>query len=124
MLTAELRLEDVPGRPKIEGEAGRYGGDEFCIMFPHTPAAQASVAIDRLRARIAGFDFTYATEPISFTMSAGIAELSPDATLKDLMDAADCALYEAKTLGRNRVIVSVRYPAKRISIQNEAACTS
>ena len=60
LLTAEIRLEDVPGRPRAQGEASRYGGDEFCIMFPHTPAAQAFGAISRLRAAIAGFPFIYA----------------------------------------------------------------
>lgn len=88
---------------------GRFGGEEFTVLLPHTTAAEAQEITERLRENIAagtvltGQDGT-GQRPVSVTVSIGIAAL--DAACHDLtslLAAADAALYRAKKTGRNRV---------------------
>jgi diguanylate cyclase (GGDEF)-like protein len=86
--------------------AARYGGEEFCVLALGTSGAGAEVFANRLRAMIASTPFPIKdNESISVTCSIGVAELNDriqDA--KHLLEAADQALYQAKRLGRNRVV--------------------
>jgi diguanylate cyclase (GGDEF)-like protein len=89
------------------GFAGRYGGEEFCLLLPNTePAASAgdrrNGARDRARPRPAA----YHLQPRTVTVSVGVAATLPsDAqTPGDLIEAADAALYAAKHRGRNTVV--------------------
>ncbi len=82
---------------------GRYGGEEFIIILPNTPIDVASSLLDRLRVRFAGLTQGIPGQTFHATFSAGIA-CHPDYDDKDeLLSAADDALYQAKTHGRNRV---------------------
>jgi diguanylate cyclase (GGDEF)-like protein/PAS domain S-box-containing protein len=88
--------------------AGRYGGDEFCIVFPNTDAARAVLVTERIRRSLAVAAFV-APGGGHFRASAtfGVAELAGCAPEVDaLIERADAALYKAKDLGRNR-----SYPA-------------
>lgn len=81
----------------------KYGGDEFTIILPQTPADGALTAADRLRAAIAEHAFPMAV-PGQITISAGVATFPPDGDdVASLIRAADVALYAAKRNGRNRV---------------------
>ncbi|MDX2967706.1 GGDEF domain-containing protein [Kribbella solani] len=89
---------------------GRLGGEEFAILLPRTPAADAALAAERIRRRIAGLAVTITTAggPLlcdTITCSIGAATY-PDSgtTLDELQIAADLAMYHAKDLGRNRVV--------------------
>jgi diguanylate cyclase (GGDEF)-like protein len=91
---------------------GRFGGEEFTVLLPHTGAAQAREITERLRGKIAdqtiltGQDGAAGQHPVSVTVSIGIAGLGADCRdLTSLLAAADAALYEAKHTGRNRVCV-------------------
>jgi len=96
ILRASLREEDVPGR---------YGGEEFGILLPDTPAAGAEVIAERIRRRIEGAALT--KSGLRATVSIGIAELGPqDIDYTVGISHADRALYAAKERGRNR---SVRF---------------
>jgi len=86
---------------------GRYGGDEFIILFPSTTIDGAHNALKRLIKSIAADDFSSCDET-RYTVSIGLASLLPhqhELTLADLIDKADKALYAAKEGGRNRIFV-------------------
>jgi diguanylate cyclase (GGDEF)-like protein len=77
--------------------AARIGGDEFALIAPNTAASAALALAERVRALVA-------ENAVGITISVGVATLGddcPDAAA--LMHAGDAALYQAKTLGRNRV---------------------
>jgi diguanylate cyclase (GGDEF)-like protein len=82
--------------------ACRYGGEEFCVLLPDTPARAAAAVAERLRASVQG---GLSGAP-GITISVGYACLaagefpSPD----KLFEAADAALYAAKAAGRNCVV--------------------
>jgi diguanylate cyclase (GGDEF)-like protein len=84
----------------------RYGGEEFCIVFPDTDAAGARTALGALAAKLGDVAVAWDGETLSgFTFSAGVATLTRDgSTFVALVDAADRALYEAKAAGRNRIV--------------------
>jgi diguanylate cyclase (GGDEF)-like protein len=86
---------------------GRFGGEEFTILLPHTGAAEAMAVADRLRASLARYPFPAGEDrdPLHVTVSIGVAATLDPAgqDLTDLLTAADAALYTAKTGGRNTV---------------------
>ncbi|MET0118859.1 MAG: sensor domain-containing diguanylate cyclase [Sedimenticola sp.] len=86
--------------------AGRYGGDEIIVVLPETSASQAVELAERLRKRIADERFTMVeNEPLNITVSLGIATYPDNAMQqKELMRAADDAMYKAKESGRNLVV--------------------
>jgi diguanylate cyclase len=78
---------------------GRYGGEEFLVLFPNTELEKAQRAADRIRQNIENHVFDGVGR---ITLSGGIAE-HRGATAKELIDQADKALYAAKTNGRNQI---------------------
>ena len=86
---------------------GRYGGEEFGIVLPHTDLARAVVLAERLRDQIEHHAFVVDGGSVRITVSVGIAQI-PDKTIgtvPEWMAAADAALYEAKGCGRNGVVI-------------------
>ncbi|HEY7368572.1 MAG TPA: GGDEF domain-containing protein, partial [Thermoanaerobaculia bacterium] len=82
----------------------RVGGDEFAVLTPEAGTDGARILAERLRARIANHEFSYAGTPFRITCSFGLAEF--DGGMKgpqELYEAADRALYRAKKGGRNAV---------------------
>ena len=98
-LGAGLRLTDT---------VGRYGGEEFCLMFPCTTLAEAPDLAERIRIQIeteAG-ERVRAAPRLVITVSCGISSTALGArTPLELIDQADKALYAAKEGGRNCVMV-------------------
>lgn len=81
---------------------GRWGGEEFLIVCPHTSLEGGATVAEHLRSHIEAMD-TALSRPV--TASFGVAHMrSPD--VEDVVREADAALYRAKDEGRNRVIVS------------------
>ncbi|MGE5624099.1 MAG: two-component regulator propeller domain-containing protein [Bacillota bacterium] len=83
---------------------GRYGGEEFVVLLPETPAALAFETAERLRKRIEELSIPARGQDIRLTVSIGVA--TADASIESvaaLVNQADRALYEAKRSGRNRV---------------------
>jgi diguanylate cyclase (GGDEF)-like protein len=97
VLKAELRLEDV---------ACRYGGEEFCILLPQTPINEAAAIAERIRRKIADAQYPFGkNQPLGqVTISIGISTLSRHVdTSVAVIEAADRALYKAKSKGKNRI---------------------
>jgi diguanylate cyclase (GGDEF)-like protein len=82
---------------------GRYGGEEFLLLLPDTPDNAAAHILDRLRAIIAGLDWSAFSLGMRITISAGVATLRPDETPDAFLARADSALYTAKARGRDRI---------------------
>jgi diguanylate cyclase (GGDEF)-like protein len=86
---------------------GRYGGEEFVVLFPGARRAQALAAADNVRRAIATHEFAFGfDQPLGFvSVSGGVAECPEDGSdAATLVRAADEALYRAKEEGRNRVL--------------------
>lgn len=85
---------------------GRVGGEEFAVLLLQMTLPEALDVAERLRLEIAERKVSLPEgDSISFTVSIGLAMLSDqDKQLGDLFKKADLALYEAKRLGRNRVV--------------------
>jgi diguanylate cyclase (GGDEF)-like protein len=74
----------------------RWGGEEFALLLPGCSADQATALIERLRG----------TLPDDVTFSAGVSAGDGTTAPRTLVDAADQALYHAKSSGRDRVSVA------------------
>ena len=84
----------------------RVGGEEFAVLCPETTVDKGRQLAEKVRQQIATEAILYAGFEVSVTCSIGVAELGASRNSHDaLYDAADRALYEAKTEGRDRVIV-------------------
>ncbi|HVX96419.1 MAG TPA: sensor domain-containing diguanylate cyclase [Polyangia bacterium] len=82
---------------------GRYGGEEFVIVFPETTLEEAGVVAERLRAAVAGSPVEVGGDALSVTVSIGLAAHTSGQNRDKLLQRADAALYAAKEDGRNRV---------------------
>jgi len=86
----------------------RYGGEEFALLLPETNSVGAYRVAQRVRKAVeaARYFAGSPSEVVKLTISLGVAVLPQDAQFKrDLIEAADAALYEAKRSGRNRVVL-------------------
>jgi diguanylate cyclase (GGDEF)-like protein len=100
LVARSLRTEDL---------AGRWGGEEFVVVLPHTTLDEAMVVAERLRADIAAATVELGNGGDSVTLSVSIGVAAHQGELPDvLVHRADLALYDAKNSGRDRVCVAQR----------------
>jgi diguanylate cyclase (GGDEF)-like protein len=92
-IVSELRAGDV---------AGRWGGEEFLVILPHTDLEGTIHTGDRIRAAVAAQPFNMAGAVAHVTVSGGCAA-GVSQTVESLVHTADVGLYEAKASGRNCV---------------------
>ena len=90
--------------------AGRYGGDEFLLIFPESTCEQGREILTRIKTLMSNFQITSSfllhKNTISLTFSAGLASFSPyNKTMDALINSADKALYQAKKEGKNRISI-------------------
>lgn len=81
----------------------RWGGEEFLIILPQTSAEQANIIAEKIRSSVEQHTVNFLSQQINVTISIGISQLSEDQSIDELINTADKCLYQAKTLGRNRV---------------------
>jgi diguanylate cyclase (GGDEF)-like protein len=89
------------------GFAGRYGGEEFCLLIPNAEASRAIDIGEMVRAAVLDLALPHATSSHQYvSVSIGVACTRPNASQSpsDLIEAADAALYAAKHRGRNTVV--------------------
>ena len=84
----------------------RWGGEEFVVVLPETDLAGAQRFAERLRRTIEA----HSVGDMHTSASCGVATMLPDDNVEELVGAADQALYQAKTNGRNRTESAVRGP--------------
>ena len=85
---------------------GRYGGEEFTILMPEADSERAVMVAERIRQAIESTDVSHLVTGRNITVSVGVATFPQHGTKpKELMEAADIALYRSKGGGRNRVSV-------------------
>ncbi len=83
------------------GMAARYGGEEFVILMPDTPLQQAELQCEYLRAAVGLLPIG-----LPITISIGLAVHRIGESSDETLRRADAALYQAKALGRDRVVVA------------------
>ena len=98
-------------------QVGRWGGEEFLVMFPQTRLDEAHASMERLRKALNAWRLPdHPTMQMSF--SAGLVQAEPDDTLDQLVERADKTMYQAKASGRNR---SVWAPAVALGLYGDSA---
>jgi len=96
----------LPGVLREYDSAGRFGGEEFVVLLPHTRAVDAFRIADRIRDHISGLSLRAPDgQAVQVTVSVGVAALDAGSRreLGELLSAADAAMYRAKRDGRNQV---------------------
>ena len=84
---------------------GRWGGEEFVLVFPDTDLDGARVVLARLLSTFRSVPIGTRAGPIHITASVGVTALdSADSRTADLLRRADWALYSAKRSGRDRLV--------------------
>lgn len=99
VITGEIRRSDI---------LARYGGEEFVLIMPSTSCEQAIRKVEAIREKLARHNIPLPrTDGLTarLTMSAGVSLFPEDGvTADELVDGADERLFEAKNMGRNRVV--------------------
>ena len=83
---------------------GRYGGEEFVILLPGSDVAAAEAVIVRVQRALTRRFFMHNNERVLIAFSAGLAQTRDAESWDAVLDRTDRALYEAKRLGKNRVV--------------------
>lgn len=83
----------------------RYGGEEFVLVFPNTNSEQALQRAESIRKVVEATPFNMQGEPVSVSVSIGVALLAPGEDPESLFSRADKQLYLAKESGRNKALI-------------------
>jgi diguanylate cyclase (GGDEF)-like protein len=101
---AARRRERLAARLRKSDTLARIGGDEFAVLLPQCPVAQARAIAEKLRATVGDYVLSWHGE--TFRVGASIGLVLVDGTHAnggEVLRAADAACYAAKREGRNRV---------------------
>jgi diguanylate cyclase (GGDEF)-like protein/PAS domain S-box-containing protein len=107
-LTLRRLVQVCQATLRAEDTVGRLGGEEFAILLPESARNKALEVAERLCRAIASAEVPLEGKaPLRFTTSIGVATLAQeDSDISLVLGRADKALYEAKSAGRNRVVVA------------------
>jgi len=83
---------------------GRWGGEEFVLVFPNADRDVAAAACERIRDALHR-EVQGATVP-PFTASFGVADTEQAGSLDELLELADQAMFHAKAAGRDQVVIA------------------
>ena len=105
-LALQIAAHSLKGALRSADIASRYGGEEFCILLPQTSMAEAGVIAERIRQKVANTHFPHGKlQPLGrVSISIGVASYSPIInSAETVIAAADRALYQAKSNGKDRI---------------------
>ncbi len=105
-LALQITAHCLKGALRQADVASRYGGEEFCILLPQTGMVEAGVIADRIRDRVSTTHFPHGkSQPLGHvTISVGVSTFTKNVdTPENIIAAADRALYQAKSMGKDRV---------------------
>jgi diguanylate cyclase (GGDEF)-like protein len=85
----------------------RFGGEEFVIIMADTNHEGAEECAHRIQNAIACLTFPGFPESFRMTISTGLATYQPEESIDELLDRADRAMYKAKEMGRNQVVLNL-----------------
>lgn len=108
----KMAADLIRGTLRDSDIVGRYRGNTFAVVLPHTNRQQAHSLAERLRERVERYPFTMEAGQVRTTASIGLAAL-PDTTVVSVLEwimVGDVALNDAKSQGRNRVILHAPKP--------------
>jgi two-component system, cell cycle response regulator len=106
----DLVLQKVSGEARLlEAPTGRLGGEEIAFLVERRLGEAVELA-ECFREAVGGLAISIGSETIGITCSIGAAEWKPGDTIDSLLRRADMSLYEAKRLGRNRVVAADSFP--------------
>ena len=88
---------------RMPDKVGRYGGEEFLMVLPHTGLVQARKIAERIRSTVGNNKFSAHGKRLSLTVSIGVAQYVNGKDLEHLLSRANAAVDEAKSDGGNRV---------------------
>lgn len=95
----------VKERLRPSDHLARFGGEEFVVLLPATPAADAQQALTRLQRSLTEALFLHDGREVFVTFSAGVTAWRAGEALEAALERADEALYEAKRTGKNRTCI-------------------
>lgn len=105
---ADTILSEVAGilKENVRGAdiVGRYGGNRFMVIMPQTDLDSGYQVIERIRLKCESRDFN----KIDLTVSAGLSKLEHESSMDRLVNCVEQALYRAKSIGKNVVVVTDR----------------
>ena len=116
-LTRSIRIEDT---------ACRFGGEEFVIILPTADLNAAHTRAERIRSKLHELTVLHQGQSLGMiTVSVGVATLPQHGTsAKELLEAADAALYRAKRGGRDRVVDAIASPMDKADLNPFAMAKS
>ncbi|MSA03836.1 diguanylate cyclase [Lactonifactor sp. BIOML-A3] len=85
--------------------AGRYGGEEFMVIFPNTTLSVASKISERIRQAVEDYNFV---DGLRVTISGGTSQYNNE-TITELVHSADTKLYTAKRNGKNQIVSDAKF---------------
>ncbi len=88
---------------RMPDKVGRFSGQQFLMVLPHTEAEHATAIADRTRSLIADYDFDAGGQKVKLTSSVGVTQYQQNEDLESLLSRASSGIDEARESGRNTV---------------------
>jgi len=88
---------------RMPDKVGRFSGQQFLIVLPHTDLADAKAIAERTRALIADYDFDAGGQRVKLTTSVGVTQYNQNEDLESLLSRAGDGIEQARQSGRNAV---------------------
>lgn len=86
---------------------GRWGGDEFLFLLPQTDLSGGECLAKKIRQKINDLKISFKERKLSATMTFGVSVFQENDTLEDCFKRSDLALYRAKKMGKNSVVLQI-----------------
>ncbi len=98
--------EAIGSHVRATDVASRWGGEEFLVLMPDTPAQDAQAVAERIRQRIREWAGQLEQPPVEVTATFAVSQIGGDESFEHALNRADQALYEGKQAGRDRVMLA------------------